>query len=140
VDDGFSIALPSGWTEFQREPRRVKFHGPGSSGYLQIDWTVPEDPERDPVRAFAKLERRVIAESKFTGYTRVGITPLTYLGRDAADWEFVWRLSAGAAHVRDRGFRTADGRPFALYWQTLDSAWKRDLRFLRGFTGTFRPL
>jgi hypothetical protein len=41
--------------------------------------------------------------------------------------------------VLDRGFRTADDRPFALYWQTLDSAWTRDLRLLKAFAATFRP-
>ncbi len=136
---GFTVALPRGWTEFQRAPTSVKFHGPGSGGYLQIDWTEAEDPILDPVAAWEDLERRVQNEGKFPGYRRLRIEQQRYLGREAADWEFTWRLPSGTtAHVLNRGFRTAEGKPFAVYWQTRASDWDRDRRYLRVFLSTFR--
>ncbi|MEV5411747.1 protein kinase [Thermopolyspora sp. NPDC052614] len=137
---GFTIALPRGWTEFLRSPTSVKFHGPGSTGYLQIDWTEAEEPILDPVAAWEDLERRVQEEGKFPDYRRLRIEQQRFLGQEAADWEFTWRLPSGTiAHVLNRGFRTENGKPFAVYWQTRDSDWDRDTRFLRAFLNTFRP-
>jgi len=136
---GFTIALPRDWREFDRQATSVKFRGPGSRGYLHIDWTEAEEPIRDPVRAWRDLERRVLDEGKFDGYRRVRMEPVRYLGLQAADWEFTWRASSGTVHVLNRGFRTEDGKPFAIYWQTPDGEWADDVRFLRAFHATFRP-
>jgi Serine/threonine protein kinase len=135
----FSVALPRGWAEFDRLATSVKFRGPGSSGYLHIDWTTPDVPETGPVEHFTDLERRVLREGRFPGYRRLRLDPVRYLGREAADWEFTYRLSSGTAHVLNRGLRTEDDRPFAIYWQTRDAAWRQDQDLLRVFLSTFRP-
>src|SRR5690606_18075113 len=68
----------------------------------------PENPATDPVASFTDLESRVLREGKFPGYRRLRLDRVEYLGRDAADWEFTYRLSSGTAHVLDRGLRAAD--------------------------------
>ena len=39
----------------------------------------------------------------------------------------------------NRGFRTADGRHFALYWDTTGSRWDQDRHYFDQFVKTFRP-
>ncbi len=137
---GFTIALPPGWTAFDRKSTSVKFHGPGSKGYLHIDWTVPEERLTDPVKSFLALERRVIAEGTFRGYHRIAIEATTFLDRPAAAWSFTWTPPSGRkVRVLDIGFRTAEGRPYAMYWQTPLADWDEDLRLQKVFADTFRP-
>lgn len=137
---GFTIALPPGWTAFDRRPTSVKFHGPGSKGYLHIDWTVPEERLTDPVKSFLVLERRVLAEGTFRGYHRIALEATTFLGRPAAAWSFTWKPPSGRkVRVLDIGFRTAEGRPYAMYWQTPLADWNNDFRLQKVFADTFRP-
>jgi hypothetical protein len=41
--------------------------------------------------------------------------------------------------VLDIGFRTAEGRPYAMYWQAPLADWNKDLRLQKVFADTFRP-
>ncbi|MEW9548627.1 serine/threonine-protein kinase [Nonomuraea sp. NPDC050783] len=137
----FTIGLPRNW-QVRKNPTRdsVSLTGPGTPGTLIVEWTVPDQPWRDPKRHWLGLEKEILARNEFQGYTRVGITGVRYLGRQAADWEFTRMRSGSLIHVINRGFRTADGRPFALYWETPDSRWARDRHYFDAFTKTFRPL
>jgi hypothetical protein len=137
---GFSLALPPGWRNHQRNAQntRIYFRGPDPSVYLQIDLTPSEDA--DPVRAWEKVADLAVAEGRLKGYRLVGISPVRYRGRPAADWEFTWTSSTGTVmHVRDRGFRTPGGRSFAVYWQTPEEKWHENLPLLETVLRTFRP-
>ncbi|MFI6319166.1 protein kinase [Nonomuraea sp. NPDC050556] len=140
-DGDFSIAVPDGWTA-QKHPTRdsVTYTTPDGPGSLVVEWTVPENPVDDPAQAWRNLEAEIQRKGEFTGYTRLGITPLTYLGVPAADWEFT-RVRAGELiHVVNRGFTTRSGRPFALYWETRADRWNAARRYFTTFAKTFRPL
>jgi hypothetical protein len=106
---------------------------------LIVEWTVPEKPRTDPALRWAELEKEIQAKGEFDGYKRIGIRPTTYLGRPAADWEFTRQRGGTLIHVINRGFRTADGRHFALYWDTTDSRWEQDRHYFDQFVKTFRP-
>ncbi|HEX4818262.1 MAG TPA: serine/threonine-protein kinase [Nonomuraea sp.] len=136
----FSIAVPQGW-QARKNPARdsVSFQGPGLPGTMIVEWTVPDFLWKDPVRRWTALEKEILAKGAFEGYTRLGIRPTTYRGRPAADWEFTRTRGGRLIHVVNRGFRTADGRPFALYWETTDSRWGQDRHYFETFTKTFRP-
>ncbi|MEU0571185.1 protein kinase [Nonomuraea sp. NPDC005983] len=136
---GFSIALPEGWKAVKDRTRdSITLSGAGSPGRMIVEWTVPERTWADPERRWEALEKEIQAKGEFTGYTRIGITPLTYLGRPAADWEFTRQRGGSLIHVVNRGFRTAAGRPFALYWETPDSRWQQDRHYFDTFARTFR--
>ncbi|QFY08387.1 protein kinase [Nonomuraea phyllanthi] len=136
----FSIAMPQGWRAAKNPTRdSISFKGPGSSGAMIVEWTVPDIVWKDPVRHWQALEKEILSKGEFEGYDRIGITPTTYLGRDAADWEFTRMRRGVLIHVVNRGFRTADGRPYALYWETPDSRWAADRHFFETFVKTFRP-
>ncbi|GAA3082463.1 serine/threonine-protein kinase [Streptosporangium carneum] len=133
---GFSVGMPRGWTTKRSAGRdRVEFRAPGSDAFLWIEST--EDPETDPVRHWEKVEKGGLARKLWPGYERVGITPRRYRGLEAADWEFTYLKNGVRTHVLDRGFRTAAGRPYAIYWESPESEWDRT--FFDRFTETFRP-
>ncbi|MEU7744900.1 serine/threonine-protein kinase [Nonomuraea sp. NPDC049158] len=136
----FSIGLPEGW-QAKKNPDRdsVTITGPGTPGQMIVEWTVPEKPLADPERRWAELEKEIQAKGEFKRYKRIGIRATTYLGRPAADWEFTRLRGDMLIHVINRGFRTADGRHFALYWDTADSWWDQDRHYFDEFVKTFRP-
>ncbi|WP_344056934.1 serine/threonine-protein kinase [Sphaerisporangium rubeum] len=134
---GFTIALPPRWVETTRQKTRVTFREPGSGTYLLVD-TTPWTAER-PVDALRAVARESTARGWLPGYRLVGLTAGSFMGWQAADWEFTWRMKTGTAHVMDRAFVTPDGRQYALYWHTSDESWEAEYsRFVR-FAGTFRP-
>ncbi|MCK2220865.1 serine/threonine protein kinase [Actinomadura sp. ATCC 31491] len=140
-EGGFTIGLPKGW-QASKNPTRdsISVTGPGTPGELIVEWTVPDLPWQDPKAHWLALEKEIRAKGEFEGYTRIGITGVRYLGLKAADWEFTRMRSGELIHVINRGFHTADGRPFALYWEAPDSRWAQDRRYFDAFAKTFRPL
>ncbi|MFF5242905.1 protein kinase [Streptosporangium sp. NPDC000095] len=134
---GFSIAVPGSWQVKRFSGRdRVEFRAPGASdSFLWIEST--EDPEKDPERHWEKVERAGVAENVWPGYRRVSITALTYQGVPAADWEFTYLKNGVRTRVLDRGFRTRDGKPYAIYWESPDA--RRSGSLFAAFTNTFRP-
>ncbi|GIH96766.1 protein kinase [Planobispora siamensis] len=133
---GFSVAVPRTWSVKRFTDRdRVEFRDPDTDRFLWIEST--EDPERDPVKHWGTVERGGNEAKIWPGYRRIRITALTYLGRPAADWEFTYDKAGERRHVLDRGFRTASGKPYAIYWESADATWNR--AFFDRFTRTFRP-
>lgn len=137
---GFSIALPPNWQPYAREATRVKFGVPGSKVYLMVDLTSWTDTDQDPMLHMQQLERNPKTRAAFPGYRLIDLSTRSYRNRPAADWEFTWQAASGTAHVLDRAFATADGRDFAIYWQTPDSQWAKWLPHFKTFTATFRTL
>jgi serine/threonine protein kinase len=138
---GFSVAIPKGWVGRDNPTRnRVEFSGPGTPGFLWIESTEAEEKVTDPVKAWEALEAEILAKNGLRDYRRIGIRPLRYLGRPAADWEFTFQHDQdGLVRVLDRGFRMADGKPYALYWRVPADRWEQDLTYFRTFARTFRP-
>ncbi|MGW0198322.1 hypothetical protein ACWDX9_33515, partial [Nonomuraea sp. NPDC003201] len=136
----FGVAVPEGWRAVKHSTRdSITFKGPDSPGAMIVEWTVPDFAWTDPAKQWASLEKEIRAKGEFEGYSRIGIVSTTYLGRKAADWEFTRIRDGQRIHVINRGFRTADGRPYALYWETTDARWASDRRYFETFAKTFRP-
>ncbi|WP_211370913.1 hypothetical protein [Nonomuraea turkmeniaca] len=133
--------MPSGWQATKSSTRdSLSIKGPDSPGRMMVEWTTPEVRWKAPEQAWIALEKEIRAKGEFQGYTRIAITPVRYRGRAAADWEFTRMRGGQLIHVINRGFHTADGRPFALYWETTDSRWERDRHYFDTFARTFKPL
>jgi hypothetical protein len=140
-ESGFSIAIPKGWVGRDNPTRnRVEFSGPGTTGFLWVEWTEAENGTTDPVKAWESLEAEILAKNGLPEYQRIAITPISYRGRPAADWEFTFQHEQdGLVRVLDRGFRTTDGRPYALYWRVPADRWEQDLKYFEIFARTFQP-
>ncbi len=140
AEGGFTISLPRGWRAVKHPTRdSVTLSGPGTTGVMIVEWTVPDQPWTSAVRHWEALEQEILGQGAFRDYRRIDIRPVRYLGRAAADWEFTRTVKGKRIHVINRGFLTADGRPFALYWETPESRWKRDRHYFDSFVATFRP-
>ncbi|GAA2207100.1 hypothetical protein GCM10009850_025580 [Nonomuraea monospora] len=137
----FQIAVPARWQP-EKNPDRdsITFKGPGTTGTLIVEWTIPDIPWDDPERHWLGLEKEIQAKGEFQRYKRIGITPTAYLGVKAADWEFTRLRDGRTIHVINRGFHTEDGRPYALYWETPQSSWAGDRHYFTTFLKTFKPL
>jgi tRNA A-37 threonylcarbamoyl transferase component Bud32 len=132
---GFTISLPPGWAEFQRQKTSVKFRLPGSQTYLLVDMTPWSDS--DPLAALRGVENESVAKGKLPGYRLRTIMSRTFRGRPSADWEFTWQMTIGRAHVLDRAFTTADGRQVAVYLHTTEADWKDKSPYFDRFAKTF---
>ncbi|WP_345401359.1 hypothetical protein [Nonomuraea salmonea] len=118
----------------------VSVTGPGTPGKLLVEWTVPDITWTDPERHWLRLEAEIKKKGEFQSYRRIGIESTEFLGRPAADWEFTRVRDGVTIHVLNRGLRTADGRPFAVYWETTHARWAEDRHYFYDFLETFRPL
>ncbi|MFB9719530.1 protein kinase [Planobispora longispora] len=130
---GFSVGLPKGWKVTKRRGTQVTFSLPSDRrSFLMIEYT--DSPGPDAKKDWDVYEPQ--ARGGFPGYELIGIKRVDYM-EDAADWEFTWRPSYGKARVINRGFLTKGGRGYAIYWHTLASDWKKNLKLFEGFTETF---
>ncbi|MBB5629317.1 serine/threonine-protein kinase [Sphaerisporangium krabiense] len=134
---GFRIALPKGWRPVDREPTRVWFRPKGSQSYLLVDLTPWG--EDDPLTALRTVERQALGRQRLPGYRLLALRALTMKGREAADWEFTWRMDSGVAHVQDRAFYDADGRQVAVYLHTAEKRWAAESAYFDTFATSFRP-
>ncbi|MFC4007559.1 protein kinase [Nonomuraea purpurea] len=136
----FTIAAPPTWKPTRTKGRNsISIKGPETPAALIVEWTVPEVSYDDPARHWSALEKEILAKGEFRQYKRLSIKTVRYLGVEVADWEFTRVRDGKLIHVVNRGFRTSDGRPYAIYWETLHSRWEEDKRYLDTFLMTFRP-
>jgi len=134
---GFSVALPKGWTAFDRQAARVSFHDSSRSGYLLVDFT--KWTAADPVPALTAVEAASRKKGLLPGYQRIRLAAVRQRGAPAAEWEFTYTPSYGRVRVLDRAFRLPDGGYAALYWQTTDRTWTTTMSYFRVFLTTFVP-
>ncbi|MFI9551658.1 serine/threonine-protein kinase [Nonomuraea endophytica] len=135
----FSLAVPNGWKGSKTPDRdSISWTGPGPAGQLIVEWT--DDVWSDPVQHWENVEGDILRRKEFRDYRRIAIRRLTYLGRPAADWEFTRVKGATRVHVITRGFRAADGRPYAVYWELPDSRWEDHVNYFNTFVEYFRVL
>jgi hypothetical protein len=134
---GFSVALPKGWTAFDRQAARVSFHDSSRSGYLLVDFT--KWAAADPVPALTAVEAASRKKGLLPGYQRIRLAAIRRRGAPAAEWEFTYTPSYGRVRVLDRAFRLPDGGYAALYWQTTDRTWTTTMSYFGVFLTTFVP-
>ncbi|MFI6905500.1 serine/threonine-protein kinase [Nonomuraea sp. NPDC050394] len=135
----FSLAVPKDWKGSKSQDRdSISWTGPGPGGQLIVEWT--DDVWSDPVQHWKNVEGDILRRKEFRDYRRIAIRRLTYLGRPAADWEFTRVKGTTRVHVITRGFRAADGRPYAVYWELPDSRWEAHVNYFNTFVEYFRVL
>ncbi|MFI6497583.1 protein kinase [Nonomuraea typhae] len=137
-EGGFSVAVPARWKGAKSKTRdSIAWTGPPlAGGQLIVEWT--DDAWSDPVQHWRNVESDILGRKEFTGYRRIGLRPLTYLGVRAADWEFTRLRGTTRIHVLTRSFRTEDGRPFAIYWELPDGNWETHVNYFNTVVKYFR--
>jgi len=107
----------------------------GEGRVLGIDQT--DQPRPDPVADWTAQERD--RRGNYNAYQRVKIAPVDYFDK-AADWEWTYTSRNGnRLHVVNRGFITSPNQAYGIYWSTLDSTWKANLKYFSLVVESFRP-
>ncbi len=125
---GWSAGVPGDWTAgaFGGSP---EYRDPATGAVLRVS-TGPGNG--DPV-ADRQAQARSFAAAHPT-YSAIAITPLTYRGVPAADWEFTYE----GLHVLDRVF-VVDGRGYSLYVQARQGQWDGVAPVAQQLFAAFRP-
>jgi serine/threonine protein kinase len=130
---GFHIAVPDGWTH-QRIGTTHCFRSPRGIRVMTVD--TGRDPAADPLTASQDAERRLVTSGALTGYELIGLASVPLLHR-AADWEYRYQASGGAArHTVIRWFLIG-GKAYVLGWSTPEKNWKSDLSRIQMIRSTF---
>ncbi|MGN7141539.1 serine/threonine protein kinase, partial [Streptomyces pseudogriseolus] len=141
--EGFSVALPEGW-ERQRTSRatglsyRVTFGADDDPRTLAVTYSERVGP--DPVAVWRDTVEPGLARSG--AYQRIGsIRATTYLGREAADMEWIVTDDGVRLRTFGRGVLLGGGRGFSLRWTTPAADWAStgNQEALRTVLKTFRP-
>ncbi len=130
---GWSVAVPQGW-QVERNGTETDFNDPSGDRYLRVDTRYPPGPSakgawEDQEKAF---------QSSHDGYRRIALDNVDYRGYDAADWEFTYRAGGVTLHALDRGL-VANGRGYAMYFQTHEGRWDDSKDVMHQIWDTFRP-
>jgi hypothetical protein len=128
----FGTAYPPGWS-VQEEGQVVTIRDPVSGSQLRIDYSTP--PGQDPVQSWTDLERSFSAQHP--DYTRLQLSPATYLGHTAALWEFTYTDGNVRVHAVDLGLLTKKYR-FTLFFEAGADSWQSLLPTFRGFLSSFQ--
>jgi serine/threonine protein kinase len=135
---GHSIAYPPTWEvrESSIDDSSTDLIDPDSSTYLRLDWT--DTPGDSPEGAWYSFEETFAAAHE--GYERIAITPTTFKGMDAAEWEFTYEDGGVTLHAIDLGFITPNrGYGYALNFQTLDEEWGSEQPTFERLKASFEP-
>jgi serine/threonine protein kinase len=106
---GFSLALPPG------------AEVGGQDGGTRVEWSgrlllvFRFDGDDDPLKTWESTKRP-------GGYQKIGLGPVTYQGRPAADWEYYYNTGSSKQRVLKRGF-SIDGKTYQICWYTTPEEW-----------------
>lgn len=116
---GYQISYPPTWVPTPTDsPQQTDFRDPDSGSYLRVEWQQP--PGESPEGAWEVASDNFGASHE--NYDELRITPTTFEGFDAAEWEFTYSDGGADLHALDLGFIAGD-YGFALYFQTHAEDW-----------------
>ncbi|GIH99721.1 serine/threonine-protein kinase [Planobispora takensis] len=130
---GVSAAVPGNWTVKAGENGTVTFSGPKNSGRTFV---VTEVPVADPVSALGKVDKTGLDE-----YIEVGVTPVTYGGWKAADWEYTYVQPGGIVpmHGLTRYVVVSGDSAYQISILVKDLDWEKSRTTIDTFFSTFDP-
>nr|BFE73222.1 hypothetical protein GCM10020092_065230 [Actinoplanes digitatis] len=129
---GYSVAVPTGWTERRDAPGGRVFTAPGGRAGLRISrW---EPGTTNLVAALIDRER----QAPPAGYRRVRIEALPR--GSGAVWEYLFRDRAVSQARALKQVVTVDGGTYLVEWHTPRSAWTANLQKLAVVLDSVRPL
>lgn len=132
---GYELSYPPGWQVVPGSGNITDFRDAESGGtYLRVDWT--DTPGESPEAAWEQQSERFA--TNHDAYEELQITPTTFMGFDAAIWEYRYTEGGLRLHAVDLGFVTGD-YGFALNFQTQDDAWEESQDVFDAFKVSFAP-
>jgi hypothetical protein len=137
---GYAVGVPQQFGVVTLGP--VTFVEWDDDTMFRADFEVRSYRPVDPWTRLVQDEQQFAREHKGDGYRREQLTRRsTYRGRDAALWEFTWRLNGEVMHARQVAFR--DGpRTYTVLYRSTDLWWLGGgtSAYPEGFERAFHPL
>jgi serine/threonine protein kinase len=133
---GATVEIPQGWTLTRLSADHWRYRGP--AGSLDLSWTGT--PGDSPEAELRSEESRNAAS--YAGYHRVALQKVGYRGWTAADWEWTYKGSGGAAlRSLDRDFATDGHDGFTIDWTAAAADWSgvRNHDLMDVFFSSFQP-
>ncbi|WP_307827767.1 protein kinase [Planomonospora sp. ID82291] len=130
---GIAGAVPENWTVKEGADGAVVFSGPKSGAQSIV---VTQVPVADPVAALGTVDRSGLDE-----YIEVGVTPVSYDGWKAADWEYTFVRPDGIVpmHGRTRYVVVSADSAYQIAIVVKDIDWEKSARMIDAFFATFDP-
>jgi hypothetical protein len=133
---GYTVGIPANWTRADGPTATTTdFRDPYVDRFFRVDTTSA--PQASALAAWQAYEASF--RTSVQGYDRVRLAATD--GGDGsrqADWEFTFRANGVDYHVLDRGL-IANGRGYALYWQTEQSEWQSSATLREHLFAQFAP-
>jgi serine/threonine protein kinase len=133
---GYTVATPSNWARVGGPTATTTdFRDPYVRRFLRVDSTsAPQASALDAWQAYEASFRNSVQN-----YHRVRLAPSDGgNGSRQADWEFTFSAGGIDYHVLDRGL-VANGRGYALYWQTEEPNWQSSTTLRERLFAQFAP-
>ncbi len=132
---GFSVDVPDGWQrKEQAGGEQVDYVAP--SGLTGLKFGVLDFAGNSPIKHWRELEPEV--EEKSPDYRRLRMNATTYLGQDAAIWEYTWQGRTRSYHAVDLGFAQEGAQHYALYLSAPEAEWGTAKKYFDMAVKTFR--
>jgi hypothetical protein len=131
---GYRIAYPPGWVPTPTDSsQRIDFVDQASGSYLRVEWQQP--PGDSPAGSWRAASATFGASHD--NYQELRITPTTFQGYDAAEWEYTYTDQGADLHAIDLGFVTG-AYGFALNFQTHAEDWDSSQATFEAFKAAFQ--
>jgi tRNA A-37 threonylcarbamoyl transferase component Bud32 len=120
---GFSIDVPSSWTE-TRDGLLTKFNDDNGDRFLEVDLTA--HTYTNMVNEAEFIEKEQVAVGTFPGYKRVALKAARVRGTSGAFWQFTWDRYGVTTRTDDILFmaQTSNGQQsYAIYFRAPNSGW-----------------
>jgi tRNA A-37 threonylcarbamoyl transferase component Bud32 len=120
---GFSIDVPSSWTE-TRDGLITKFKDDNGDRFLEVDLTAHTYPNM--VTDAEYVEKQQVAVGTFPGYKQAALKAVPVRGSSGAFWQFTWDRNGVTTRTDDILFmaQTPNGQQsYAIYFRAPNSGW-----------------
>jgi eukaryotic-like serine/threonine-protein kinase len=120
---GFSIDIPSSWTE-TKDGLVTKFSDGNGDRFLEVDLTA--HTYTNMVNEAEFIERQQVASGTFPGYQRAALKAAPVRGTSGAFWQFTWYRNGVPTRTDDILFieQTPNGpQSYAIYFRAPNSGW-----------------
>ncbi|WP_447042313.1 hypothetical protein [Streptomyces sp. DSM 118878] len=123
-DEGFSFAVPAGWTRQAVDPERpgqITYAGSGREEFLV---GVVTSAPYTSYENFINIEEHTEKAPDKSDYRRIRMEANTFKGQDGAFWEYSYTDKTGRRiHALNQSYIAEDGTEYAIQLSWRESAW-----------------
>ncbi|MFH8607541.1 zinc-ribbon domain-containing protein [Streptomyces sp. NPDC018029] len=123
--EGFSFAVPEGWTRQSVNPERPgQITYAGSTGREEFLVGVVTDAPYTSYENFTNIERHTKSAPDKSDYERIRMEKNTFQGRDGALWEYTYTDEAGRTiHALNQSYIAENGTEYAIQLSWREDFW-----------------